>query len=81
MKSRFVASDPVLDLTRVPPDHRAEKLAAAFRLLRPGEALWVTGQGNVHHYERFLHHLFPGEVEWLVDFDFEGDWIARVGRG
>jgi hypothetical protein len=42
--------------------------------------MWVAGRGDCHHYERFLHEQFPGEVEWVDDHDLEGRWIARVER-
>jgi hypothetical protein len=34
----------------------------------------------VHHYERFLLARFPGDVDWVDDFEINGRWIARVAR-
>jgi hypothetical protein len=76
---RLMPSD-ILEIDDVPMDRRAEKLEGVFRALWPGEVFWVAGRGDVHHDERFLHARFPGEIDWVDDFDLNGQWIARVAR-
>ena len=70
----------ILEIDDVPMDRRAEKLECVFRTLSLGEVFWIAGRGDVHHYERFLHARFPGEIDWVDDFDLNGRWIARVAR-
>jgi hypothetical protein len=70
----------IFELDTVPLERRAEKLERVFRGLEPGEVFWVAGHGDVHHYERFLHARFPGDVDWVDDFEINGRWIARVAR-
>jgi uncharacterized protein (DUF2249 family) len=75
-----IAAEDVLDLEHLAPDHRAACLSRAFRALLPGEAFWIAGRSDPHHFEHYLKHQFPGEVDWVVDYTLDGGWIARIAR-